>query len=80
MSSPTPKQPAQLNASTLLTRDDLAPALEVDVFDRDGKAQTLGELAKGKRTMLVFIRHFCKMLKFMVGWLDVVLTTTSQGV
>jgi hypothetical protein len=80
MSSPTPKQPAQSNASTLLTRHDLAPALEIDVFDRDGKAQKLGELTEGKRTVLVFIRHFCKVPKLADGWVGMVLTTTSQGV
>jgi hypothetical protein len=81
MSSPALSAPAQPNATTTLTRDELAPALQIDVFDRDGKATTLGQLIHGKRTVLIFIRHFCKISKFAaVGVLDVVLTTTSQGV
>jgi hypothetical protein len=29
------------------------------IYDKHGDQHTLGELIAGKRTLLVFIRHFC---------------------
>lgn len=29
------------------------------VYDRDGATHQLGELVRGKRSALIFIRHFC---------------------
>jgi hypothetical protein len=46
-------------ARALPTPDELARALDVEVFDRNGKTTPLRELSKGKRTALVFIRNFC---------------------
>ncbi|KAI4947466.1 hypothetical protein J4E91_006820 [Alternaria rosae] len=40
------------------TAEELSEALKVDVYDREGKTKTLGELVKGQRTVLVFTRHF----------------------
>jgi hypothetical protein len=42
------------------TAEELSEAFKIDVYDREGKTKTLGELAKGQRTVLLFIRHFCK--------------------
>jgi hypothetical protein len=45
---------------TLPTPEELAQALEVEVYDREGKSTPLGELTKGKRTALVFVRNWCE--------------------
>ncbi|CAN9418207.1 unnamed protein product [Alternaria sp. RS040] len=42
----------------LPTAEELSEALKIDVYDRDGKTKALGDLVKGQRTVLVFIRHF----------------------
>lgn len=42
------------------TAEELSDAFKVEVYDREGKTHALGELVKGKRTVLIFIRHFCK--------------------
>jgi hypothetical protein len=47
-------------ARTLLTADELAQAFAVEVYDAEGKTTKLGDLVKGRRSLLVFIRHFCK--------------------
>ena len=39
---------------------ELSEALKIDVYDREGKTKALGDLVRGQRTVLVFIRHFCK--------------------
>ncbi|RMZ69612.1 Thioredoxin AAED1 [Pyrenophora seminiperda CCB06] len=46
------------SARTPPTADELTQALKVDVYDREGKTRPLGELVQGKRTVLVFTRHF----------------------
>jgi hypothetical protein len=51
---------------TPLTRDELSQALEVEVYDRTGKTETLGTLIKGKRSVLIFVRHFCKSLSMKI--------------
>jgi hypothetical protein len=50
-------------AHKLLTPDELSQALKIDVFDSEGKTHTLGDLTKGRRTALVFVRHFCMSLQ-----------------
>ncbi|EAT86864.1 hypothetical protein SNOG_05800 [Parastagonospora nodorum SN15] len=45
-------------ARALPTADELAQALKVEVYDNKGKSTPLGDLAKGQRTALIFIRHF----------------------
>ncbi|KAL5115149.1 hypothetical protein ACEQ8H_006985 [Pleosporales sp. CAS-2024a] len=43
------------------TAEELSQAFKVDVYDKDGKMSALGDLVQGKRTALVFIRHYwCK--------------------
>lgn len=49
----------EAGANVPLTSEELAAALEVDVFDREGKTIPLGQLLHGKRTVLIFPRHFC---------------------
>ncbi|PSN60461.1 hypothetical protein BS50DRAFT_614146 [Corynespora cassiicola Philippines] len=44
--------------TTLPTSEELAEALKVDVYDRGGQVQTLGDLIKDKRSVLIFTRHF----------------------
>lgn len=39
--------------------EELAEALKIDVLDHTGKAFPLGGLVEGKRTVLIFTRHFC---------------------
>lgn len=36
-------------------------AFEEEVQDKDGVKHRLGELVQGKRTCLVFIRHYCQL-------------------
>ena len=59
MASPS-TEAASSDAQALLTADEVLEALAVEVYDREGKAAALGDLVKGKRTILIFIRHFCK--------------------
>jgi hypothetical protein len=54
------------DARTPLTREELSRAFEIDVYDREGKTKTLGDLVKGQRTVLVFIRHFCRFISEVV--------------
>lgn len=54
-------------AHTPLTHDELSQALRIDVYDQEGKTMALGELVAGKRTALVFIRHFCKIQRVNVA-------------
>jgi hypothetical protein len=59
--SASPSQPsAPKTPGAPLTPDELSQALKVDVYDREGKTKPLGDLIKGQRTALIFIRHFCK--------------------
>ena len=51
---------ADTSAHSPLTADELAQALKVEVYDREGKTKALCELTEGKRTILIFTRHFCK--------------------
>ncbi|OAL51493.1 hypothetical protein IQ07DRAFT_620291 [Pyrenochaeta sp. DS3sAY3a] len=48
----------EAGANVPLTSEELAAALEVDVFDREGKTIPLGQLLHDKRTVLIFPRHF----------------------
>jgi hypothetical protein len=60
MTSAAPEGSTTSNAHTPLARNTLSQALEVDVYDHEGKTEKLGNLIKGKRTVLIFIRHFCE--------------------
>jgi hypothetical protein len=60
MAAAQPASSSSSDASTPLTRDELSEAQKIEVYDREGKTQTLGELMKGKRSLLIFTRHFCK--------------------
>jgi len=46
------------SAHTPPTADELAQALKLEVYDREGKTIALGEHTQGKRTILIFTRHF----------------------
>ncbi|KAI8942919.1 hypothetical protein NX059_000958 [Plenodomus lindquistii] len=59
MSSPSvPPSISSNETSQPPTAEELSQVLKVDVFDRDGAACSLGQLIEGKRTALIFIRHF----------------------
>jgi peroxiredoxin len=58
MAAAQPASSSSSDASTPLTRDELSEAQKIEVYDREGKTQTLGELMKGKRSLLIFTRHF----------------------
>jgi hypothetical protein len=60
MASSTTESSDASGARTLPTPDELSQAFAVEVYDRKGKTKTLGELVKGQKSVLVFIRHFCK--------------------
>jgi hypothetical protein len=60
MSSPAAAKPNTPGARDPVTPEELSQALAVEVYDRSGKATPLGELVHGKRTALVFVRHFCE--------------------
>jgi hypothetical protein len=62
MASSSAESSSTNNARTPLTHDELSQALEVEVHDREDKTQDLGSLIKGKRSVLIFIRHFCRHL------------------
>ncbi|KAF1353074.1 hypothetical protein EJ07DRAFT_134911 [Lizonia empirigonia] len=50
--------PDQAGARALPTTDELAEALQIKVFDRVGAKVPLGDLINGKRSVLIFTRHF----------------------
>lgn len=47
-------------SSDLLTREQLDEASKVDVLDKDGYKHSFGDLIRGKKVAVVFIRHYCK--------------------
>jgi hypothetical protein len=53
---------AASDAHTLLTPEELSQALKIDVYDNEGKTHCLGDLVKGRRTALIFTRHFCEFI------------------
>jgi hypothetical protein len=48
------------DARVLPTSEELKEAFAVDVYDRVGAKKRLGDLIEGKRSILVFTRHFCE--------------------
>lgn len=46
-------------ARVLPTSDELREALKIEVFDRVGAERALGDIIEGKRSVLIFTRHFC---------------------
>jgi hypothetical protein len=60
MASHPPKANDDVDARAPVSPEELSQALAVEVYDRAGKTIQLGELIKGKRTALIFVRHFCK--------------------
>jgi hypothetical protein len=51
--------PSAADAHAPPTPDELHEALDVTVYDREGKTHTLGALTKDKRSVLIFTRHYC---------------------
>lgn len=50
--------------SPALTPTQLEVLLTAEVFDEAGKTSKLGDIISGKRVVLIFIRHFCKLSRF----------------
>ncbi|KAL1653915.1 hypothetical protein SLS61_003700 [Didymella pomorum] len=40
---------------------EIQEALRVEVYDRVGDKRPLGDIIKGKRSVLIFTRHFCTL-------------------
>jgi len=59
MSSADTGKSDESGARVLPTSDELQEALNVEVYDRVGEKQPLGDIIKGKRSVLIFTRHFC---------------------
>lgn len=47
-------------ASVIPSNDALQQALRIGVFDHKGVQTPLGDLVEGKRSVLIFTRHFCR--------------------
>ncbi|USP75005.1 hypothetical protein yc1106_02279 [Curvularia clavata] len=58
MASPATQSTNTAGSRSLPTEAELSDALKVEVYDREGKTHALGDLVKGKRSVLIFIRHF----------------------
>lgn len=54
------------DAHTLLTLEDIQRLAETKVYDGQGDLVSLGDITKGKKTALVFLRHLCECLKLGV--------------
>ncbi|WWC61221.1 uncharacterized protein I303_103801 [Kwoniella dejecticola CBS 10117] len=54
-----------------LTPEEIHQALAVEILDQDGTKTTLGDLIKGKKVILIFIRHFwctnCQVYTYQFG-------------
>lgn len=47
------------SATEPLSSNELQEAIAIEVYDSAGSRQALGDLIDGKRSILVFTRHFC---------------------
>ena len=59
MPSTDSSQQGLSGARAPLTVDELRQAVEVEVYDHAGTKIPLGDLIDGKRSVLIFTRHFC---------------------
>ncbi|KAJ4339366.1 hypothetical protein N0V87_003303 [Didymella glomerata] len=58
MSSADADKSDQPGARVLPSSDELQEALQVEVHDRVGEKRPLGDIIEGKRSVLIFTRHF----------------------
>jgi hypothetical protein len=77
MSTPPTDSTEQPAARTPLSSSELTDACKIDVYDSKGKAHTLGEVIQGKRSVLIFTRHFCKLVA-MSAWRGWVVTNIRR--
>ncbi|WWD01530.1 hypothetical protein V866_008475 [Kwoniella sp. B9012] len=60
-----------VDANQVLTLEEIQQACNVELVDKDGTKQTFGDLIKGKRVVLIFIRHFwctnCQAYTYQFG-------------
>lgn len=59
MSSAGAGKSDESGARVLLSSEEIQEALRVEVYDRVGDKRPLGDIIKGKRSVLIFTRHFC---------------------
>ena len=43
------------------TSDELKEAFQIEIYDRAGQKKALGDVIEGKRSVLIFTRHFCRL-------------------
>jgi len=55
-----PSTQATIDPNAPLNAEQIEAARTVEVFDKDGKKTTFGELINDKRIVVIFIRHFCR--------------------
>lgn len=60
MTSSATQSPDTSSPRSPPSAEELSDAFKIEVYDHEGKTHALGELVKGKRSVLIFIRHFCK--------------------
>lgn len=53
------KQSPKEDMHTPITDEELTELSKVSLYDKDGAQTPLGELIKGKRSVLIFTRHYC---------------------
>jgi hypothetical protein len=58
---------SESEARTPPTADELSQAQKVEVYDEEGQTHVLGDLMNGKRTALIFVRHFCMPSKISIA-------------
>lgn len=59
--TPVPEdQETQNRSKSPPTADELKAACATEVYDHVGNKIILGDLIQGKRSVLIFTRHFCK--------------------
>lgn len=51
-------------ARDIPTSEELKEAFAVEVYDRAGDKKRLGDLIEGKRSILIFTRHFCEPARY----------------
>lgn len=62
MTTPSATAPETSKAHAPPSPEELAEAFKIDVYDAEGKTHPLGDLVKGKRSILIFTRHYCTHL------------------
>ena len=46
--------------------EQVKEVLAVEIYDKDGHEHLLGDLVKGKKTAILFVRHFCERAMYVL--------------